>query len=47
VDDRGSILCGVENFSLRHSVQTVSGAHTASYPVRIGGSFQGSKAAGA
>jgi hypothetical protein len=34
------------NFSLRHCVQTGSGAHPASYPTGTGGSFPESKAAG-
>jgi hypothetical protein len=38
---------GAGNFSLNHSVQTSSGAHTASYPMGTRGSFSGSKAAGA
>jgi hypothetical protein len=33
------------NFSLRHRVQTGSGAHPASYPMGTGGSFRGGKAA--
>jgi hypothetical protein len=37
----------VGNFSLRHSVQTGSGAHSACYPMGTGGSFPGGKAAGA
>jgi hypothetical protein len=37
---------GAGNFSLRHSVQTSSEAHTASYPMGTGGSFLGGKAAG-
>jgi hypothetical protein len=35
------------SFSLRHRIQTGSGAHPASYPVGTGGSFPGDKAAGA
>jgi hypothetical protein len=35
------------NFSLRHHVQTDSGAHPASYPMGIGVSFSGGKATGA
>jgi len=35
------------NFSLRHRVQTGSGAHLTSYPTGTGGSFPGFKAAGA
>jgi hypothetical protein len=34
-----------QDFSLFHSVQTNSGAHPASYPVGLGGSFPGEKAA--
>jgi hypothetical protein len=34
------------NFFLRHRVQTCSGAHPASYPMGIGSSFPGGKAAG-
>jgi hypothetical protein len=49
LDDRG---VGVrdqlgQNFYLLHAVQTGSGVHPASYPVGTGGSFFGSKAAGA
>jgi hypothetical protein len=36
----------VWNFSLRHHVQTDTGAHIASYPTRARGSFPGGKAAG-
>jgi hypothetical protein len=36
---------GEGNFSLRHRVQTGSGAHPASYPMGTGGSFPGGKAA--
>jgi hypothetical protein len=36
---------GAGNFSLRHRVQTGSGAHTVSYPTDTEGSFSGSKAA--
>jgi hypothetical protein len=36
---------GAGNFSLRHRVQTGSGAHPASHPMRTGGSFTGGKAA--
>jgi len=35
------------NYPLGHRVQTGSGAYTASYPMGIGGSFLGNKAAGA
>jgi len=48
LDDRGSrvqFLVGAENFSLHHHVQNGSGAHPASYPMGIRGSFPGSKAA--
>jgi hypothetical protein len=38
---------GGENFSLHYRVQTGSRAHPASYPMGIGWSFPGSKAAGA
>jgi hypothetical protein len=38
---------GAGNFSLRHHVQTRSGAHPASYPLGTGGSLAGGKAAGA
>jgi len=34
-------------FSLRHRVQTSSGAHPASHPTVTGGSFHWGKAAGA
>jgi len=34
-------------FSLRHRIQTDSGAHSATYPMSTGGFFPGSKAAGA
>jgi hypothetical protein len=40
------VLAGAGNFSLRHRVQTGSGAHPASYPMDIGGSFPGGKAGG-
>jgi hypothetical protein len=36
----------VGNFSHRHRVETGSGAHQVSYPMGIGGSFPGCKAAG-
>jgi hypothetical protein len=36
-----------QDFSLLHSVQTGSGAHTASCTMGTGGSFPGGKAAGA
>jgi hypothetical protein len=38
---------GAGNFSLHHRVQNGSGAHSASYPMSIRGSFPGGKAAGA
>jgi len=38
---------GAGNFSLRHHVQTGSGASPASYPMGTGASFPGDKAAGA
>jgi hypothetical protein len=47
---RGSgvrFLAGAGNFSLHNRVQNGSGAHPASYPMGIGGSFSGCKAAGA
>jgi hypothetical protein len=40
-------LKGAGNFSLRHHVHTDSGAHPASYPMGIGVSSPGGKAAGA
>jgi len=40
-------LAGTGNFSLRHYVQTGSGAHPASYPTGIRCSFTGGKTAGA
>jgi hypothetical protein len=49
LDDRGSriqFLAVAGDFSLHHRVQNGSGAHPASYPMGIGGSFPGSKAAG-
>jgi hypothetical protein len=52
LEDQGSrvrFLVGAGNFSLHHHIQNSSGAHPASYPVDTGGggSFPGSKAAGA
>jgi hypothetical protein len=50
LDDRGSRVrfpAGARNFSLHHRFQNGSGAHTASYPMGIRGSFPGGKAAGA
>jgi len=41
------VLLGAGNFSLRHCVQTSSGAHPASYPVGARGSSPGGKVAGA
>jgi hypothetical protein len=49
LDDRGSRVrfpVGAGNFSLHHRVQNSSGAHPASYPMGIRGSFRGGKAAG-
>jgi hypothetical protein len=40
LNNPGSIL-GRARFSLLHNVQTDSGAHPASYPMGIGGSFPG------
>jgi hypothetical protein len=37
----------IKQCSLLHVVQTGSGAHPAFYPMGIGGSFSGDKAAGA
>jgi hypothetical protein len=48
LDDRGSRVrfsAGAVNFSLHHRVQDGSGAHLASYPMGIRGSFPGGKAA--
>jgi hypothetical protein len=48
--DRGSRVrfpAGAGNFSLHHRVQNGSMAYPASYPMGIGGSFPGGKAAGA
>jgi hypothetical protein len=50
LDDQGSRVlfpAGAGNFSLHHRVQNGSGAHPASYPIGIRGSFPGGKAAGA
>jgi hypothetical protein len=41
------ISAGAGNFSLRHCIQTGSGAHSSSYPMGTRGSFPGGKAAGA
>jgi hypothetical protein len=49
LDDRGSrarFPASAGNFSLHHHVQNGSGAHPASHPVGIRGSFPGGKAAG-
>jgi hypothetical protein len=49
-DERGSRFrfpAGAGNFSLRYRVQNGSGAHPASYPMGIKGSFPGGKGAGA
>jgi hypothetical protein len=49
LDDRGSrvrFLTGAGNFFLKHRIQNSSGAHPASYPMGIEGSFPGGKAAG-
>jgi hypothetical protein len=40
-------LAGAGNFSLSHHVQNGSGAHPASYPMGIRGSFPGGKEPGA
>jgi hypothetical protein len=45
--NRDSIPDSGKRFSLLHSVQTGSGAHTASYYMDNGSSFPGAKAAGA
>jgi hypothetical protein len=50
LNDRGSRVrfpAGAGNFSLHHRVQNGSGAHPASYPMGIGGSFPWGKVAGA
>jgi hypothetical protein len=44
---RVRLSAGAGNFSLHHRVQSGSGAHPASYPMGIRGSFPGGKAAGA
>jgi hypothetical protein len=49
LDDWGSGVrfpAGAGNSSLHHRVQIGSGAHPASYPMVIRGSFPGAKAAG-
>jgi hypothetical protein len=43
----GRVPVGAGNFSSHHRLQTDFGAHPASYPMGTGGSFPGSKAAGA
>jgi hypothetical protein len=48
LDDRDSTFrfsAGAWNFSLHHRIQNGSGAHPASYPMGIRGSFSGGKAA--
>jgi hypothetical protein len=50
LDDLGSRVrfpAEAGNFYLHHCVQNGSGAHPPSYPMGAGGSFPGSKAAGA
>jgi hypothetical protein len=50
LDDRGCrvrFLTGAGDFSLHHRVQNGFGAHPASYPMGIRGSFPGGKVAGA
>jgi hypothetical protein len=50
LDDRGSRVRfpeGAGDFSLHHRVQNGSGAHPASYPMGMRGSFPGDKEAGA
>jgi hypothetical protein len=47
LDSQGSIPGRGENFCLLHSMQAGSGSHLASYPMCIGGSFPGGKAAAA
>jgi hypothetical protein len=44
LDDWGSIPGRAEDFSSSLCVQTVSGAHPASYPMGTGGPFPGGKA---
>jgi hypothetical protein len=44
---RARVPAGAGNFSLRHRVQTSSGAHPASYPMGSGGPLLGGKVAGA
>jgi len=41
------LSAGDRNFSPCHRVQTVSGVHSASYPIGTGGPSVGSKSAGA
>jgi hypothetical protein len=45
LDDRSSILDSGQDFSLRHHVETSSGAHPASYPTGTGCSLFEGKAA--
>jgi hypothetical protein len=50
LDNRGSRVrfpAWAGNFSLHHRVQNGSGAHPATYPMGINGSFPGGKTAGA
>jgi hypothetical protein len=46
LDDRGSIPGRAEQFSLRHSVQTLSGIHPVFYPMGTGDSSPVCRAAG-
>jgi hypothetical protein len=49
LEDRGSMVrfpSGAGNFSIHHRVQNGSGAHPASYPMGIRGSFPGVKRPG-
>jgi hypothetical protein len=45
-DSRVRLPAGAGNFFLHHRVQNGSGAHPASYPMGIRGSFPGDKVAG-
>jgi hypothetical protein len=45
-DSRVRFPAGAGNFSLHYCVQNGSGAHPASYPMGVGGTFPGGKAAG-
>jgi hypothetical protein len=47
LDGRGSILGRGREYSLRHRIQTGSGARPASYPMRTRDYFTGDKTAGA